>query len=126
MGVYILCTKVEFQNPLFDILKSKPFPCRCFTTIVCHFPASNHLCIICHFICLLPSILLSYVAASMQGMLRKWDFRVSAFGPNLKPRRRRSTTGILTQLHPIPAGGPWMVSLWYNCSVRSGQGSEFE
>ena len=52
----------------------------------------------------------------LQGMLRKGDFRVSAFGPNLKPRRRTSTTGILTgtQLHPIPAGGPWMVSLWYN------------
>ena len=66
MGVYILCTKVEFQNPLFDILKSKPCPCQCFTTIiVCHFPASNHLCVICHHsICLLPSILLSYVAAS--------------------------------------------------------------
>ena len=97
MGVYIFCTKVEFQNPLFDILKSKPCPCQCFTTIVCHFPASNHLCVICHHF-----------------ILRKGDFRVSAFGPNLKPRRRMSTTGILTQLHPIPAGGPWMVSLWYN------------
>ena len=127
MGVYILCTKVEFQNPLFDILKSKP----------CHVPVSVSLQL---YVTFQPqTIFVSFATISsvfcrqffclmllLQGMLRKGDFRVSAFGPNLKPRRRRSTTGILTQLHPIPAGGPWMVNLWYNCSVRSGQGSEFE
>ena len=35
MRVYILCTKFEFQNPLFHIFsESKPCPCQCFTTIV--------------------------------------------------------------------------------------------
>ena len=115
MGVYILCTKVEFQNPLFDILKSKPCPCQCFTTILLYVTFQPQ------------TIFVSFATISsvfcrqffclmllLQGMLRKGDFRVSAFGPNLKPRRRMSTTGILTQFHPIPAEGPWIVSLWYN------------
>lgn len=71
-----------------------------------HFPASTHLCVFCRqFFCLM---------SLLQGMLKKGDFRVSAFGPNLKNRRRMSTTGTLTHFHPIPAWGPWMVSLWYN------------
>ena len=71
-----------------------------------HFPASSHLCVICHlFICLLTSFLLSYVAACFKACWKRG---------NLKPRRRMSTTRILTQFHPIPAGGPWMVNLWYN------------
>ena len=68
-----------------------------FSSVFCH-----------HFFCLM---------SLLQGMLKTGD---------LKPRRRMSTTGILTQFHPIPAEGPWMVSLWSICSVRSGQGSEFE
>ena len=122
MGLYILCTKVEFQNPLFDILKSKPCPCQCFTTILylllvavtfqphpIFVSFATFSSVFCHhFFCLM---------SLLQGMLKTGD---------LKPRRRMSTTGILTQFHPIPAEGPWMVSLWSICSVRSGQGSEFE
>ena len=73
MRVYILCTKFEFQNPLFHIFsESKPCPCQCFTTIVFALVSVSFQPppIFLWLFCLLWSFLLSYVTASRHAKKR--------------------------------------------------------
>ena len=89
----------------------------CICTCLCHFPASSHLCVICHlFICLLPSFLLSYVAASRHAK----NGGIWNLGDVCLPREY-----LLNFIQSLPKDhGLWACGTI--CSVRSGQGSEFE
>ena len=99
------------------------FHYNCICTCLCHFPASTHLCVICHhFICLCVFCCHFFCLMSLlQGMLKKGDFRVSAFGKK-SPGNACLPQDYLLIFIQFPAGGPWMVSLWYNLQreVRAG------